>query len=186
MESFNKLFISFFLWITSTITFAKVVAPNYNFTLDKLQLFQPGSAVQGIENKFGKGEELDEVNGIQLLRYSLKANKYSFPVFVQIYRGISLDFFAKLPNYFLHDIFHRSLILRYGKQSQYFNKENSSVYIWNNKNGIQHIYSGSCTLQCFPIYYSAITLQLPTDIKGFKSLLDRFGDNAPYKKKKFK
>jgi len=177
-------FLNFLFCILFSICLqAKVEIPDYNFTLDKLKLFQPGSSSEAIEKTFGKGEELDNINGIQILKYYLKANRYAFPVFVQVYRGQSLDFFAKLPNYFLHNSFHQSLIKRHGKQDQFHNVENSSVYIWNDKSGIQHVYSGSCTITCFPIYYSAITLNLPSDIQGFKSLLDQFKSSAPYKKK---
>jgi hypothetical protein len=80
--------------------------------------------------------------------------RYKFPVFVQVANGQVLDFFARLPAYFLHDVFHQSLINRYGKQDLYFKKDSNAIYIWNDEEGIRFTYSGGCTINCFPIYFA--------------------------------
>jgi len=178
-------FLLSFIFLLSTFSIeALVTAPNYDFSLNKLDLFQPGSELREITKKFGNGKILDKMNDIQLIRYYLKELRYQFPVFIQAYNGKILDFYAPLPNYFLHDSFHQSLIKRYGQQNKYKNKENSSVYIWHNINGRQHIYRGSCTILCYPDYYSVITLKLPEKIQGFKSLLDKFKNKTPYDNEK--
>lgn len=83
-----------------------------------------------------------------------------------------MDFYAKLPSYFLHDIFLQSLVNRYGKQNSYVKKERSAVYIWNNIEGNKHYYSGSCTITCFPVFYSVIALTPTEAIKDYRPLIE--------------
>ena len=86
------------------------------------------------------------------MRFYVKQLRYRFSVMVQIEGNKVVDFFATLPSYFLHDVFHQSLINRLGKQTRYFYQENSAVYLWKNKKGIDFIYRATCTITCFPIY----------------------------------
>ena len=152
----------------------KVDPPNYNFSLDNLSAFLPEAPFTAMEQKFGKGELISENNGIKEYKFLVSQLRYKFPVWVQVYEGKSLDFFAKLPSYFLHDIFHQSLINRYGKQDKYFNKENNSVYVWNNKNNVKHVYNGSCTITCFPVYYAGLIATPKDGLAGYKPLIEKF------------
>ncbi|MFZ8934385.1 MAG: hypothetical protein ACO2ZP_10845 [Bacteriovoracaceae bacterium] len=130
--------------------YAEVTQPNFDFELNQLELFKPGSTKQAIEEKYKNGEDIEE--GIR--RYGIEHQKFLFPIFVRYENEKVSGYYAKLPTYFLHDVFHQSLINKIGKQDKYFKKENSAVYIWNNKDGFKHIYSASCTITCFPVFYA--------------------------------
>jgi len=139
--------------------YSKVDPPNYDFSLDKLKTFMPGEKLEEIKKTYPNGE-LYSKNGLtETHKYYVEHLRYKFPVFVQYESGIVTDFFARLPSYFLHDVFHQSIINRYGKQSQYKKYEESAVYTWNDISGNKHIYFGSCTITCFPIYYTVISLK---------------------------
>jgi len=162
--------------------FSKVEAPNYDFTLQKLEPFTPGKKASTIPNTLGKADTVEDNGDTKILRYSISHVRYKFPVYVQIKKGIILDFFAKLPTYFLHDTFHQSLINKYGKQSKYHRQENDALYVWNDIENIKIIYSGSCTVTCFPNYVSFIQ---KTNKKGdYVPLVQKFSNNFLGKKTK--
>ena len=152
----------------------KVEPPNYNFSLDSLQFFQPKSSYKALVKKYGKGEMVETKGEIKTLKYYISQIRYKFPVYVQIKDDEILDFFAKLPSYFLHDIFHQSLINRYGKQDSYFKKEANAVYQWNNKKGIKHIYSGACSITCFPVYYAGVIAVSDEGLVDYKPMIEKF------------
>jgi hypothetical protein len=142
------------IMINTPNIWAKVTPPNYTFKLDDLNIFKPGKALTELEKKHGKGEEIKNNGLVKVYRFKVKHQAYNFPVIVQAKEGKILDFYATLPRYFLHDVFHQSIINRIGKQDQYFNKDEHSIYIWNNKENFRHVYSAACTITCFPIFYS--------------------------------
>jgi hypothetical protein len=132
---------------------AKVEAPNYNFGLDTLADFFPGKSTSEIDTKYGKGETMSEESGLTTLKYNVSHLRYKFPVIVQAKEGVIEDFFARLPSYFLHDLFFQSLINRYGKQTSYKKVGEEAHYVWNVP-PVKHIYSAACTITCFPIFYA--------------------------------
>jgi hypothetical protein len=154
-----KIFLSFLFLnlIFGNCVLAKVASPNYNFSLDAFSFFMPGNSLADIEKKYGKVEVFEKKSSSTVYRYYVAHIRYKFPVFVQIVDGKSVDFFAKLPSYFLHDVFHQSLINRIGKQDIYSRKENTAIYVWKNIKNMKHTYVGACTITCFPIYYSVET-----------------------------
>ncbi len=158
------------LFVTFNL-FAKITPPNYDFSLDTLEVFMPGAAVVEMEKKYGKGELQRKEDDIILLKFYVAHLRYKFPVFVQIYNGKSLSFFARLPTYFLHDLFHQSLINRLGPQDNYIKKGEHAIYIWSQKGNMLHTYCGSCTITCFPQYY---TVSTKNKDKKFVPLIDEF------------
>jgi hypothetical protein len=160
-----------------TDTFAQVEPPNYNFSLDTLSLFFPGAKLAPIQKKWGKGELAFDKGSSKVYKFYVAHIRYKFPVFVHIYKNESISFYARLPSYFLHNIFHQSLINRLGKQDEYSKVGNAGVYIWNNKENIKYIYQGQCTLTCFPMYLSGVSLKLPNGFSGQASLMDQFSHN---------
>lgn len=155
---------------------AKVEAPNYNFSLDTLADFNPGKTRTEIEKKYGKAEVMSSSNGTETLKFYAAHIRYKFPVLVQTSKeGVVLDFFAKLPSYFLHDIFFQSLVNRMGKQKTYKKVGEEAVYTWEN-NSLLHVYSGACTITCFPIFYSVSPLNIKP---GFKSLIETMKEAVP-------
>lgn len=129
-----------------------VEAPNYNFSLDMLKPFYPDGDIKAVEKDFGIGEIIKENGQQKLTKYYLRHIRYNFPIYLQTDNGKSTGFYATLPSYFSHDLFHQALINRFGKQDHYFKKENHAVYVWNNKENNKIIYNGGCTIICFPVY----------------------------------
>jgi hypothetical protein len=137
---------------------AKVEAPNYDFSLDTLADFMPDKKISDVEKKYGKSEVVNDKSGTLTLKFYVAHIRYKFPVIVQTKDGIILDFFARLPSYFLHDVFFQSLVNRLGKQDFYRKVGEEAVYSWDKK-PLKHIYSAACTITCFPIFYSVHTLE---------------------------
>ena len=152
MSSVLLHLLALIMFFNDEIARGRIIPPNYNFSLDSLEVFHPGKTLLDIEKRYGKGEIIKKGGKIQLMRFYIKQDQYRFSVKVQVKGGKVIDFFANLPSYFLHDVFHQSLINRLGKQTRYFRQENSAVYIWENKGGTDFIYRATCTITCFPIY----------------------------------
>lgn len=174
MNNKSLIIIIVAIWMLVNKVSAKVDPPNYNFSLDALQYFHPKSSYKALQEKYGKGEIVDGKSDIKILKYYVAHVRYKFPVYVQVNGDEVLDFFAKLPSYFLHDIFHQILINRYGKQDAYFKKEANAVYQWNNKKGIKHIYSGACSITCFPVYYAGVIAVANEGLLNYKPLIEKF------------
>lgn len=140
---------------------AKVDPPNYDFSIETLNDFSPGKEVSGLNGKYGKSEELSSQRGTKTLKFNVAQIRYKFPILVQEKDGLILDSFARLPSYFLHDIFLQSLVNKFGKQTSYKKVGEEAVYIWE-KEDLKLIYSASCTITCFPIFYAAQPLKAKT------------------------
>jgi hypothetical protein len=154
---------------------AKVETPNYNFSLDTLADFYPEKNRADLEKKYGKAEVMDTKNGVETLKFYVAHIRYKFPVLVQVKEGKVLDFFARLPSYFLHDIFFQSLVNRMGKQKDYKRVIEEAVYSWE-KDSLKHVYSASCTITCFPIFYTVFPLESKN---GFKPILQKMKESIP-------
>lgn len=131
---------------------AKVEAPNYNFSVDTLSAFFPGKNTSELDAKYGKPEMMSEEGDLKTVKYYVAHIRYKFPVIVQARSGVVEDFFARLPSYFLHDIFFQSLINRHGKQSSYKKVGEEAHYVWEGE--FKQVYSAACTITCFPIFYA--------------------------------
>lgn len=142
---------------------AKVESPNYNFSLDTLADFMPGKAQSELEKKYGKPEVMSDEGGIRTLKFQVAHIRYKFPVLVQVKEGLIQDFFARLPSYFLHDVFFQSLINRLGKQTRYKKIGEEAFYTWEAQ-PLRHIYSAACTITCFPIFYAVHPLDFESNL----------------------
>lgn len=131
---------------------AKVEAPNYKFDPKVLEVFFPGKTLAGIEAKHGKGEALGKSKEFEILKFQVKDKQYNFSVLVQQNEGVVHDFHARLPSYFLHDVFFQDLIKVLGKQDVYKKTLEEAYYQWN-KNDLVFVYSASCTITCFPVFF---------------------------------
>ena len=154
---------------------AKVEAPNYDFSLDTLAHFFPEKTISDAEKKYGKPESMGTKNGVETAKFYVAHIRYKFPVIVQSKDGKILDFFARLPNYFLHDMFFQSLVNRMGKQKEYKKVGEEAYYVWE-KDGLKHVYSAACTITCFPIFYSVFPSE---KTPGFKSLMEQMKESVP-------
>jgi hypothetical protein len=161
-------------WNIVNSAFGKVDPPNYNFSLNKLEPFTPNKTLASIEKILGKGELIEDNGETKIIRYMISHVRYKFPVYVQLKKDIVLDFYARFPTYFLHDLFHQSLINKFGKQTKYHRQENDAVYIWEKVKGFRIVYSGACTITCFPNYVSYMKVE---EKKGeYIPLLQKFSD----------
>lgn len=132
---------------------AKVDPPNYDFSLDTLNDFFPDKTAASLDAKYGKAEVMSKESGTETLKYNVAHLRYKFPVIVQVKEGVILDFLARLPSYFLHDIFFQSIVNRHGKQTTYKRYGEEAFYTWK-KDSLKHVYSAACTITCFPIFYA--------------------------------
>lgn len=168
----KKLVFPIFFVYFLTQAYAKVDPPNYDFSLKKFDLFMPGSKLADIEKEYKFKEVVFNQGTYITYKFYVEHMRYKFAILVQTQDGIVLDFHARLPQYFLHDIFHQSLINKIGKQNTYKNKNEHSLYVWDNTNGNQHIYSSACTITCFPIYY-AVKKIMKNQTGEYKSILEK-------------
>lgn len=162
-----------FLLLLPTEVAGQIEPPNYNFSLDTLADFYPGKKFEEIKKKYGEPQMKME-RATPIYMFYVAHIRYKFPVYVRIFNGESVGFLARLPAYFLHDVFHQSLINRYGKQDEYSKSDNAAIYIWNNKNNMKFIYQGQCTLNCFPMYLSGEMVQPPANFPGTTDILQEF------------
>jgi hypothetical protein len=162
---------SFLAYLLSQNVFAKVDPPNYDFSFDKLKPYFPEKPLPE-----GKHELIKDNGDYKIYKTDIAHIRYKFALFVQIKDKKITDFFARLPGYFLHDVFHQSLIKRYGDQNVYQKHEGSALYIWNKRNDFEHIYSGTCTITCFPVFYS-VTSKLRLKDEAFRPLMKMFAEN---------
>ena len=149
-----KLYSVLFLILISLSVNSKVEPPNYNFSVDKFIPFMPGQLIEPLLKK-QKATLISSTRDSKIYKFYIEHIRYRFALMVQVKDSKITDFHARLPHYFLHDIFHQSLINRYGPQDEYKKSEESALYLWKNKKNISHLYSGTCTITCFPIFYAA-------------------------------
>lgn len=188
IDSFNKekkrreerlriKIIIFFLILVTQVTWGKVDPPNYDFSIDKFNDFMPGKKISSINKKYKNTDIVFKEGAFVTYKYYVEHIRYRFPILVQSINGIVTDFYARLPYYFLHDIFHQSLINRYGPQDFYQKTEESAIYVWKNKKNLKHIYSGTCTITCFPIFYSVIPVKHKYG-QGFEPIIKKMQKNS--------
>ena len=166
-------FLTLFLAIN---TQAQIEPPNINFSLDQIQEYKPGNDINLEQLGQKKAVILKNQDNLVLAKLSVTHTRYTFPLFLQTYKNKILDFYVVLPSYFLHDVFHQSIINRIGKQNRYINKDEQSVYFWDNKENINYTYSSACTITCFPIFYSAQLVEINPKPETYKSFLTQVAD----------
>jgi len=175
-----------------TFIYAKVDPPNYNFSLDELKIFSPFTKLEDIKKKYTNLTIVENSNGLITYKTYHTQLRYKFPVLFQVKNDVVTDFYARLPAYFLHDVFHQSLINRYKKQDYYHKDQEQAVYIWKDKENINHIYSGACSITCFPIYYAQYPKKhnfgnyIPVIKKLHNNYMDNFGERKKVDSKKKK
>lgn len=152
-QNLHNFLILFFICFGTTV-WAKVEPPNYNFSLDKFNDFYPNKSLKSIQSQYGPGEIVLRQGPYLTYKFYIAHIRYKFVILVQTRDDKVLDFHARLPHYFLHDVFHQSLINRIGKQDTYLLKDEHAVYVWKNQTGFKHTYEAACTITCFPIYYA--------------------------------
>ena len=150
----------------------EVTPPNYSFALNQFAPFYPGNSLAAIREQRGQGKLLERRGFLRTLRFELSHQRYRFPIIVQARGDQITDFFSPLPSYFLHDVFHQSLINRLGKQDIYLHRDGHAFYQWQDqRRALTHSYAGACTITCFPLYYS-VQLSNPPKNTGSRTILE--------------
>ena len=177
----NSLLLFLLFILNLPVSDAAVEPPNYDFSIEKFQTFMPGKKLADIEKDYGKGEEMFKKGPYITYRFYIEHLRYKFVILVQIKDGEIIDFHANLPTYFLHDIFHQSLINRLGKQNKYFRENEQAVYVWNQgQDGLVHTYSGACSITCFPIFYAVERQKATASNPGeYQSILKQLTEQLP-------
>lgn len=134
---------------------AKVEAPNYHFNINEFDSFLPGKTIEPVSGQYFL---LNKKGSTHLYKTKIDSTRYVIDLFITLDKNEVIDFYAKLPSYFLHDVFFQSLITRYGKQTSYKMKDEHAVYIWELKD-LLITYSATCTITCFPLYLSIASQQ---------------------------
>jgi len=168
--NYDKFF-TILLVLISFNCFSKVDPPNYDFHLKQFESFMPGQNKSNLEQQFGAGEFVFQNSGLMTYRYYVQALRYRFPVLVQFQGDIVHDFHASMPVYFLHDVFHKSLIDKFGMQDTYYNYDEQSVYIWTKLEKISVVYASACTITCFPLFMAILPKKTNQDDSN-KSVLE--------------
>lgn len=160
------------LILSAQFASAKVDPPNYDFSLDKLKIFMPGQSLKEIEKEYPKKELVFKNPPFMTYKFYVEHIRYRFAILVQFKGDVVTDFHARLPAYFLHDVFHQSLINRLGNQDVYKKVEEQATYVWNNKDGNKHIYNGGCSMTCFPIFYAVKPTKHQFGM-GYKAVIEK-------------
>jgi hypothetical protein len=168
------ILIYFFLFSFSLTTESKIDPPNYNFSLDQLAPFYPGASLKDLEQKVGEGDLVRKTSSFTVKKFFITHVRYKFPVIITTSGDLILDMYTVLPSFFLHDVFHQSLINRYGKQDTYKLFNGTALYGWNNKSKMKLYYSSTCTITCFPLYFSATTTDPAPS--GFMPMIQALND----------
>lgn len=121
-----------------------------SFSLDQFGPFLPGKTL----DKTLKTTTLTSSGNLKTVKAEIVNPRYKIALFLQTRDDQVIDMYARLPSFFLHDVFLQALINRYGKKDLYNSLNNNSIYRWNNRDGLDHLYQGSCTITCFPVFYS--------------------------------
>lgn len=171
-SSLSYICLTLIISLSSLTTLSKVKAPNYDFSMKKFDIFMPGAKIADIEKEYSYKKLVFKSTQFQTYKFFIEHIRYKFAILVQFNNGVVTDFHARLPQYFLHDIFHQSLINRLGKQDIYKKVEEQATYIWKSEKGLEHTYSGACTITCYTIYYAV--KKLAHNLRGeYKSILDK-------------
>lgn len=129
---------------------AKVDPPNYNFSLEKLAPFAPESSFEEIKTLYPKYEKVTLKGGVQAFKVYVEHDRYRFPLYFQVSGDSVTNYYARLPQYFLLNIFHQTLFVKYGLQDTFKKLDEHAVYLWKNAEGRRILMVGECTITCFP------------------------------------
>lgn len=136
---------------------AEITPPNYDFTLKSIDNFTPGKNIEEIKKQNPKFDIFEDNGDQKILRFKLKRAEYSLDVYTQVKKDIVTDLFVRLPQHFLHDIFLKDLQDKWKKQDKYVRRDRSAIYVWLNRDNVNIIYHGSCSITCFPMFIEIVS-----------------------------
>lgn len=163
-----------FIILFSHPLLAEIATPNYDFTLKTLENFLPEKIVTELA-KDGKKFEIVEGDGdLKLARYHLKSAHYSLTIYIQYKKENIKNIFVRLPQYFNHDLLLKELQGKWKKQDKYFSHDRTSMYTWLNRDQMNILYQGSCSITCFPMF-----IEFATTDTSIPPLHQKFNEALP-------
>jgi hypothetical protein len=95
-------------------------------------------------------------------------------VYLQIKNDVLIDLLVSFPSDFQHDLIHIELRAMLGTEKEFFKRNQSSLYLWENQEKIIHLYEATCTLTCFPVYWATWDQNQKDKLKeeGYKTILE--------------
>ena len=142
------------------LTFADIHAqtktPNYDFTINSLELFFPGKSLEEVKKINPKFDIFEDKGEEKILRFKLNRAGYMLDVYTQVKGDKINDLYVRLPQHFLHDLILTDLQKRVKKQDDFVRKDLSALYVWKNRENNNIIYQGSCSLTCFPMFLEVV------------------------------
>jgi len=136
---------------------AEITPPNYDFTLKSLDTFTPGKNIEEIKKQNPKFDVFEDNGEQKILRFKIIRANYSLDVYTQVKKDLVTDLFVRLPQHFLHDIFLSDLQKKWKKQDKFVRHDRSAIYVWLNRDNLNIIYHGSCSITCFPMFIEIVS-----------------------------
>lgn len=162
-----------FLFSIVSLVHAKITPPNYDFNWGVIENFFPSKTIEDIKKINLKIETLEDNGDLKLLKTKLIKKDYSLDIYLQLKKDVIFDTYIRMPQYFSHDIFLKELQSKWKKQDKFKNKDGSSYYVWFNRDNMNILYQGSCSITCFPMFIEFVKY----GEKGTPPLYKKFNDN---------
>jgi hypothetical protein len=115
------------------------------------QVFKITGLNDYLPGKSAAHKEAFSLKGYKFYKTNLIHLAYKFPMFLNISDGLIQDFYIRFPSFISHDAIYNELIDLYG-MPKYVKDGRNAIYLW--ENDFKHIYSATCTLTCFPLFYT--------------------------------
>lgn len=160
--------------VTESDIQAEIKTPNYDFTLSSLELFFPGKTLEIALKSQPKSDLFEDRGDEKVYRFKLLRAGYVLDVYTQVKKDLIVDMYVRLPQHFIHDQMLADLQKRYKKQDHFIRKDLSALYVWKNRDGLNLIYHGSCSITCFPMFFEVV--KASPDIVPF---YQRFNEALP-------
>jgi hypothetical protein len=136
---------------------AEITPPNYDFTLKSIDNFTPGKNIEEVKKENPKFDVFSDNGSQKILRFKLKRTNYTLDLYTQVKKDIITDVFVRLPQFFIHDLFLADLQKKWKKQDRFVRHDRTAVYVWLNKDNTNIVYSGSCSITCFPLFLEIVS-----------------------------
>lgn len=157
-----------------TLIHAKITPPNYDFKFSDIENFFPTKSVEEAKKICPKFEIYEDNGDAKIYKFKLIKKDYYLDIYSQVKKDSITDSFIRMPQYFSHDLFLKELQSKWKKQDKFKRKDQSSYYVWMNKDAMNIIYQGSCSITCFPMFIEFVS----TD-KSVTPLFQKFNEALP-------
>lgn len=141
-----------FFLLLFNLVHAGITPPNYDFSLNTLELFLPGKLIEDVKKANPKFKIVEENGEKKILLFQYKRPNYILDLYTQVNKDKITDLYVRLPQHFIHDSFLKELQTKWKKQDRFTRKDGSALYTWFNRDNFNIIYQGSCSITCFPMF----------------------------------